>query len=531
MSILSPAFFAFLTALLIVYYCSPKRYRWIALLLASLVFYCWGGRFKPLLYIGVTSFSTWLAALMMDRLNKWIKEYLRLNTQLEPKEKKAAKARCARNRKIIFLAVLILNLLILGVIKYTNFTLESLTGIWNALSGASAAPAKIDFLVPLGISYYTFQSIGYLIDIYQGKYDAESNYGKYALFVTYFPQIIQGPIGRYNHLGPQLTASNSFDPQNLKRGAILMLWGGMKKIVIANHLAPLVTEVCGNSANYDGSLILLATLSYCFQLYADFSGGIDMVRGASEMFGVKLAENFKRPYFAVSLGDFWRRWHISLGGWMRDYVFYPFAMSKRTMNLSKKIKVRNKYLAKAFPAIAGNVVVFLIVGLWHGAEWRFVLWGLYNGVLLGTTVLLEPLYDRFHSRFYGLKTSAIWHGFQIARTFLIVWIGNYFDCCQGIRDAFEMMRRSILDFHISALSIDTIQNLGVDHRGSLGLAIALPLLLIVSCAQERGVEVRKWLDQRYIAIRWILLYGLIFFTIAFAATGFDALEGFMYEIF
>lgn len=531
MSILSPVFFAFLTALLIAYYCSPKRYRWIALLLASLVFYCWGGRFKPLLYIGTTSFSTWLAALMMERLSKRTKEYLHLNTKLEPKEKKAVKARCARNRKLIFLVALVLNLLLLGVIKYTNFALESLTRVWNALAGASAAPVKIDFLVPLGISYYTFQSIGYLIDIYQGKYAAESNYGKYALFVTWFPQIIQGPIGRYNHLGPQLTAPNSFDPQNLKRGAILMLWGGMKKMVIANHLAPLVTGVRGNTANFDGSLIVLATLAYCFQLYADFSGGIDMVRGASELFGIKLADNFKRPYFAASLGDFWRRWHISLGAWMRDYVFYPFAMSKRTMNLSRKIKAGNKYLAKAFPAIAGNVVVFLIVGLWHGAEWQFVLWGLYNGVILGASVLMEPLFERFHSKFSGLRTSAIWRGFQIARTFLIVWIGNYFDCCQGIRDAFVMMKRSVFDFHLSALSIDAIRNLGIDYRGILGLAIALPLLLIVSCAQERGVAVRNWLDQRNIAVRWILLYGLIFFTIAFAATGFDALEGFMYEIF
>lgn len=468
---------------------------------------------------------------MMDRSSKWTNVYLTLSTELDSAEKKKVKSRNNRNKKIIFLLVLVLNLLLLGVVKYTNFILDNLNKVWNALTGVSTQAITVDFLIPLGISYYTFQSIGYLFDVYRSKYDAETNFAKYLLFVTYFPKILQGPIERFDHLGPQLFVGNKFDVQNLKHGAILMLWGYMKKMVIANNIAPFVLEICKNYEKYDGSLIVLAVFSYCFQLYADFSGGIDMISGASEMFGIKLVDNFKRPYFATSLGDFWRRWHISLGSWMKDYVFYPFAMSPKIMKISRKIKSGNKNLAKVFPAAVGNIVVFLIVGLWHGAEWRFIIWGLYNGMILGLSALMEPMYAQFHSRFPKWKENPIWHGFQVIRTFLIVYIGNYFDCCQEVRGAFEMLRQSIFNFNLSNLSLDTIQNLGVSNRAIFALAAALPMLLVVSIAQERGTEVRTWLDRRNPVLRWTILYGLIFFTIAFAATGFNALEGFMYEVF
>lgn len=531
MSILTPVFLIFLLVLVVVYYLAPQKYRWMALLLASLIFYCWGGRYKPLLYIGATAFSTWLAALMMDRVAKGSKEYLRLNTQLNPEEKKAVKTRTARTKKTIFLLTLLTNLLILGVIKYTNFTLGSMARVWNMVAGGQWTPAKIDFLVPLGISYYTFQSLGYLIDIYRGNYNAERNFGKYALFVTYFPQVLQGPIGRYDHLGPQLTAANPFDHKNLKHGATLMLWGYAKKMVIANRIAPLVAAVCKSPENYDGSLIVLAVVLYSFQLYTDFSGGIDMVTGASQLFGIQLAVNFKRPYFATSLGDFWRRWHVSLGGWMRDYIFYPFAMSKPMSKLSKRFREANKALSKALPAVLGNVLVFLVVGIWHGAEWRFVVWGLYNGLILGADVLLEPLYAAFRERFPKLKGNPLWHVFQILRTFAIVLVGDYFDCCKGVKGAFMMLKRSVADFHISAVSWETLEKLGLSMSGVWILLGALLVLGCVSLAQERGIQVRQWLDQRNVVIRWGLLYALIFTTIAFAATGTNALEGFMYEIF
>lgn len=256
-----------------------------------------------------------------------------------------------------------------------------------------------------------------------------------------------------------------------------------------------------------------------------------MVSGASELFGIKLTANFKRPYFATSLGDFWRRWHVSLGSWMRDYVFYPFAMSKPIMKAAKHFRKVNKTVSKVLPAVLGNIVVFLIVGIWHGAEWRFVMWGLYNGVILGADVLLEPLYVKFYERLPRLKTVPLWHSFQVLRTFSIVCIGNYFDCCKGVRGALMMLKKSIFDFHASAVSWEIMDELKLGRNSCIVLLIALLLLGGVSAVQERGVQVRQWLDRRNVVLRWIIFYILIFFTITFAVTGTSVLEGFMYEIF
>ena len=198
----------------------------------------------------------------------------------------------------------------------------------------------LNLVLPLGISFYTFQSMGYLIDVSNGKYPAEKNPFRFALFVSFFPQLIQGPIARYDQLGAQLAAEHRFDMTNIHRGLLLMLWGFFKKKVIADRALILVNEVFGNQAQYGGAVIVVGVLFYSLQQYCDFSGGIDLVAGIAELFGIRLAPNFKRPYFSVSLGDFWRRWHISLGAWMRDYVFYPFALTRPMAKLSKAAKTR-----------------------------------------------------------------------------------------------------------------------------------------------------------------------------------------------
>lgn len=531
MSYLTAPFLFFLLVLLCIYYVFPARSRWTVLLAASLTFYCWGGRFKAMAYLLCTAFSTWLAALMIDRLSAWTKEYLRLSSDLPMEDKKKVKQRAQKNKKTIFLIALILNLLILGVVKYSNFAIENAVRVLNVLEGGNAAAPVLDILVPLGISFYTFQSLGYLIDVYWGKYEAEKNFAKYLLFVSYFPQIVQGPIGRHEQLAAQLTAPTPFRYENLKHGAVLMLWGYMKKLVIADRLAPFVAAVCKAPQKYDGSIIVAAILFYAIQLYADFSGGIDIVSGVSELFGIRLAPNFARPYFAASLGDFWRRWHISLGAWMRDYVFYPFARSTAVKKVCKKLKRRHTGYAAMFPAIAGNIIVFYLVGLWHGAEWRYVIWGLYNGVILALSVLLKPLYDRFYIKFPKLKGDPLWRGFQIVRTFFLVWLGYYFDCCQGVRGALMMMKRSLTDFHLSALGQGVMLELGMGRRDHFIAAAAVLLLVVISVLQERGMHIRKSLDSQHTAIRWLLLYGLVFFVIAFAVTGVDATEGFVYALF
>ncbi len=531
MSLISPVFLLFLLTLIIVYYCCPAKYRWQILLLASLVFYCWGGEYQALLYLLTTAFTTWFAAVVISRISKYNTKYFQLDTGLNSEEKKALKANALREKQIVLFFTLILNLLILGIVKYANFTIKNFFQIWNLFGYSHTTIPTLKLLVPLGISFYTFQSLGYLIDVYRGQIKAEQSFARYLLFVSYFPQIIQGPIGRYDSLSQQLSVSHQFHYENLKHGAILMLWGYVKKLVIADRIAPFVIAVSKTPEKYDGSIIVVCVLFYSIQLYADFSGGIDIIRGISQMFGIHLTSNFKRPYFATSLGDFWRRWHISLGAWMRDYVFYPLATSKWVTKIAKSIKKSNKNLAKAFPAIIGNLLVFFIVGLWHGAEWKYIIWGIFNGTILAISILLEPFYSRFRETFPSLKINPLWHAFQIVRTFFIVWLGDFFDICSEIRMAFFMIKKAFFDFHISALKSGDVLSLGLGKQDYIILLLAVLLLFIISLFQENGVEIRRWLDHQCIFVRWLLLYALLFFFISFAVTGIDAMEGFMYAIF
>lgn len=534
MTLFGGSFFLFLIAAVIVCYVVPRKYRWIPMLLASFVFYCWGG-IRQAAYLLFTSFTVWGGALAMQRIREKEQQLRKEAADWSREQAKKSKAAARKKQRLVFLLVLLVNLGILGVIKYFNFASENLCRLMNALGGENTEPLRVEFLVPLGISFYTFQSLGYLIDIYNGKYQAARNPLKLALFTSFFPQMIQGPIGRYDQMAPQFDAPEKASLKNLEDGALLMLWGCFKKMVIADRLAPVVAAVFGAPEEYGGAAIVLALLAYAFQLYADFSGGIDIVSGAAQLFGIRLAPNFKRPYFATSLGDFWRRWHISLGAWMRDYVFYPFALSKSMSKMSKALKGKiNAQVLRALPAALGNILIFLIVGIWHGAQWNYVVWGLYNGLILAFSSLLEPAFQAFRNKCPRLNKSFAMNGFRILRTFVIVLVGYYFDCNASITAAFDQMKRTITDFRLEQITGQTLLTLsGADSLQQYGivLGIALLILLVVSLLQERGVKIRELLFRLPLVIRWVVLYAFIFFFVTYAISGGDALEGFMYAIF
>ena len=252
--------------------------------------------------------------------------------------------------------------------KYTGGFLKEISG-WRSI------------VIPVGISFYTFQSVSYLIDVYNEKYESEKNFGKYLLFVSWFPQLLEGPINRYDAMKSSLFRDHGWDAQRAYESLLLILFGLFKKYAIAEQLAPLISQMFDQiNVQIPGSVVTLGILLYSAQQYADFSGGIDIVIGASKLFGVYMAPNFRQPYFATSLGDFWRRWHISLGAWMRDYVFYPFALLKGMQKLGKWFTGRfhgkwGRHLGRTVPACIANIVVFLIVGIWHGAEEHYLAWG------------------------------------------------------------------------------------------------------------------------------------------------------------
>ena len=328
MALFSFQFAIFLIVLFPVYFFFPKKYKkyqWTVLLVASYVFYAFAG-LTVMAFLAISTVSTWFGALMLGRANVRYKEQ---SKGLQAEEKKALKQANTKKKRVILLLICLLNFGILAVLKYANFFIENV----NAIFGKGTM-APLNLLLPLGISFYTFQSIGYVIDVYRDKYAPDKNILQYALFVSYFPQIIQGPIGRHNDLAHQLYEPHSFDYKRLTFGLQRMLWGFFKKLVIADRVGLWTSTVVSGYMNYEGFTVFLGVLFYTVRIYADFSGGMDIICGVSEALGIELTENFRRPYFSRSVAEFWQRWHITLGSWMREYVFYPLAMSKTFGNMT-----------------------------------------------------------------------------------------------------------------------------------------------------------------------------------------------------
>jgi len=518
MSLFSMIAFSFLCAG--VYYLFPLRHRWMILLAVSYAYYAYCGM-NALPFILLTTLSTWSGALVISRIGENAKAELKARkSELDAAGKKALKAKAKSRQRILFWGVLLLNFGVLALLKYTSPVLT-----------AFGRPA-LNLVLPLGISFYTFQSTGYLIDVANGKYAPEKNPLRFALFVSFFPQLIQGPIARYDDLGTQLQKEHRFDLEAIERGALLLLWGFFKKKVIADRALPLVNEVFANYGEYGGAVIVCGVLFYSLQQYCDFSGGIDLVAGIAELFGIRLAPNFKRPYFSVSLGDFWRRWHISLGAWMRDYVFYPFALTKPVSKLSKAAKKRfGADFARSLPAALGNILVFLLVGVWHGASSNYIFWGLYNGLILAMSALLEPVYKRTNEQLGPVVKTRAFYCWRVLRTFIIVNIGWYFDRSAHALDAFKMMHRTVFSPMLSQLRDGTLLTLGLSSTDFMLLSVALIILITVSVLQERGVKIRETVLSLPVPVRVAALYLFMLFVLATFTGDSAANVGFMYANF
>ena len=393
MSINSIAFLIFLLISVLSYYAVPRRGRWVVLLFAGAFFYL-SYSLRASVYLGVTIFLTYGAGRWLGSMNRRQKDEAE---GLSRREKAEVKKRWTRRKRRVLAAALLVNFLTLAVFKYFDAWFETLNRIL-ALISADFSFRPLNLLLPLGISFYIFQTSGYLIDIYRGREQEERNFFRYALFASYFPQMIQGPINRYGDLGRQLKQEHTFRAENIRDGIQLMIWGMLKKTFIADTLAPGVSEIYSNYGNYSGAVVFFGAVLYCLQLYCDFSGGIDIVRGASNLFGIRMAENFRRPYFAASIDEFWRRWHISLGEWMKDYLFYPLALSKWMTKLGKRVRaVFGDRVGKLTAPCGATVIVFLAVGIWQGPGLSNVAYGLWNGCLMSAAMFFAPQLRRINS--------------------------------------------------------------------------------------------------------------------------------------
>ena len=369
MSLVSTGFLVFLLVGVIVYYLIPKKAQWAWLLILSYAYYLCSG-YKTVVFILLTTIVTFTSGILLERTEDNLDKSLKADG-LAREDKKALKEKAKTYKKRVVVLALLLVFGVLAVVKYHNFAIENVNGIIKAFGG-NGRISTFTLLLPLGISFYSFQSISYVIDVYRGKVKACNNIFKYALFVSYFPQITQGPIGRYDRLAPQFLAEHKYDLAVIQHGLQRMAWGLFKKFIIADRAGVVSDLVFNNPGQYHGIYVIIGVLAYCAQLYGDFAGGIDMVMGASEMFGIHLDDNFRQPFFSHSIGEFWRRWHMTLGGWFRDYLYIPLGGNRVSV------------LRWCF----NMFVVWLLSGLWHGAGWNFALWGLYFGVFLSAEKLI-----------------------------------------------------------------------------------------------------------------------------------------------
>ena len=534
MSYTSLNFLFFVIGTMLVYFLFPiKKHKWVVLLIASYVFYLFAG-YKYVAFILFTTLSTYIIALLIEKISESSKLNIKQHKdQWSREDKKKYKEKIKKVKRLVMALALVLNFGILAFLKYYNFFSGSLNDIFGSF-GMSFSMPTLKLFLPLGISFYTFQSMGYIIDVYREKTPAQRNPFKFALFVSFFPQIIQGPISIYDSLAHQLYESHSFDFTRFKYGAELILWGLIKKMVIADRAVIAINTVTAEYNSYGGTALTFTILLYALQLYADFSGGIDISRGVAQIFGIDMMENFRRPYFSKDINEYWRRWHISLGNWFKNYLFYPLAMSSLFLNTSKKIKstkfgstVAGTHIAKVLPTSIASFIVFFIVGIWHGAYWKYVGFGIWNGGIIMLSVLMKPVFEWCHKKLHINPKTALYTVFQILRTFVVVLVGYVFDVAPSFKQAINTFVLFFTDQNLS-VGRSQISNLGLDKKEYLLILAGAVFIFIISVIQERHnkTTIRSMLDQKPFIFRWFAVFAGIIMLVVFGVygSGFNAAD-------
>ena len=451
-------FIFFFPIVVAAYFALNPKYRWILLLLASYYFYmCWN--YKYIVLIIVSTVVDYIAGITLYKTQR------------------------RRLRILILMGSLTTNLGLLFFFKYFNFFGDSINFVLDKINIFYNVPTY-HFLLPVGISFYTFQTLSYTIDIYRGKQEPEYHFGRFALFVSFFPQLVAGPIERSVNLLPQFRKAHTFDYERVKNGLLLMGWGFFKKVVIADRLAEYVNLVYNNPGGFSGLNNIIATFFFSFQIYCDFSGYSDIAIGAASVMGYDLMTNFRRPYFSKNIREFWQRWHISLSTWFRDYVY---------ISLGGNRVAKWRWYYNLF-------ITFLVSGLWHGAEWTFVIWGAIHGAYMvigsATAKLRENL-----NRILGItKLPRLYTLFQVMITFVLVYVSWIFFRANNLSEAILILKNHVVfsgnaqinlfripsDFYISFVGIFVLLVLDFgEERFSLWnrvktLPVPVKVLLLVS---------------------------------------------------
>ncbi len=525
----SYAFIGFLALALIAYYAVPKKLQWITLLATSYIFYAFAG-LECLVFILFTTVSSYIISRLMEKNKTREDAYIVQNRDtLAKEEKKKYRAGQKKKRLLILVVGLLLNFGILAVLKYTAFALTNVNSVLG-LFGSDGFDIP-DLILPMGISFYTFQTMGYLIDVYRGRASAEKNIAKLALFVSFFPQLVQGPISRFSDLAHQLTEPHHFNSKTVSRGLMRVLWGYAKKLIVADRVLVAIKTLVSSPDTYDGAYVLLLVLLYSVQIYADFTGGIDITIGIAESMGIKLAENFDRPFSSKSTKEYWRRWHITMGSWFRDYIFLPLSVCSPMLKLNKKLGARfSRRTAGKIVAYAASAVTWFATGVWHGAAWNFIVWGMLNFLVIAVSESLEPLYEKFHAKFPRLTASSGYGVFMAARTFLLMGIIRSLDCYRNVSITFAAWGSMLTMRGIGEIFTGGILQLGLTVPDLVIIAVGIACMFAASKLSAKR-DIREYLYERPALCSAVV--GAIFVcVILFGAygVGYDASQ-FIYDQF
>lgn len=489
MNILSFEFLFLVAVTLGFYYLLPIRVRWLALFVGS-VFFILSAGWSSALHLTAIAAITWVGGSALSVLK--------------------------RRKKGLLAFLLLLDLGAMFFLKYEPSVAAWING-WGETSKVSLP--VWDLVVPLGLSYFTFQSAGWLIDIYRGKAVMQKNPLKAWLFVGYFPQLAQGPISSWKELGDTLLTGHRLDPVTFVSGFQLMLWGYFKKLVIADRLALTTSFLLGTADELPGWMILGGAVFYTIRLYADFSGGMDVVRGISRMFGTELPENFRRPFFSKSVAEYWQRWHITLGAWFRSYLLYPLTTSRAGIAFGKKASaVLGKKTGRMLPSALAMLLVFLCIGVWHTANWNAVIYGAYFGLLMSCSMLLQPVWRSMNRRLRLKERKGI-HTVRMIRTWILITAAQYFAFTSGPGQAWRLFRCSFLNWSFSGFAERICAVMPWLEWGIAGISLLLLLAVDILC--ECRVNVCDRLARTHVWIRWPVLLLLLLAVFVFGMYGPD----------
>lgn len=472
----------FLPLVAIIYHYVPEKFRWMVLLTADYLFFCMISQ-TLLIYLLLATMVTYFTG-------RWI-------GIISDNQVHSAKEQTKIKRRILALGIGI-NASVLVAFKYL--------GIFG-----------IHPVAPIGISYYTLQTISYMTDVYRGITKPEKNFAKIALYLSFFPQIMEGPISRFKETAESLYAGEDIKYDNLIMGYQRILWGLFKKMIIADRLASVVSKVFNGYEKFGGAAIMIGVICFTFQLYTEFSGCMDIVLGSGRIFGIKLPENFRQPFFADSASDFWHRWHITLGTWFKDYIFYPVSLSKPVKRIGKKFK--NLFGRQAGKFVAPSIALFCVWtlnGLWHGAKTTYLFYGLYYFTLIFIENITEEPIKKLMEKLHIDRKNRWYRGFKIIKLFIIVNIGEMFFRAGSIQAGFTMLRKMVFHFHSS---IYLLSDLGIHIDDFCIAVLGILLVLTVDILHEKNISVQKWINTLRLPLRWGIWYAAILLVIIFGAYG------------